>query len=378
MFEFKIRHGLVPAAPPLPHSIWVEVVAADGKSGLEEIFARNTPLPAERTKMFRADHAVSPSDPSSGIRIKLWEGEFSDDPEANDWVGYAIIDADSISGGLQAGAEMELTFRVDASRHIQIEGAAGQGQEQGLGSRSMRPSVTSNIYRESQAGNATSETEDYRERLERLENTAVAGGDEASLTELDVLRRDLEALSAKVGNAGHHVDDPDEARRVVADAKAVRGRLSRLELRLSSSDATSAPLQFAELIEATEAVVRDFGSPVERQQLAVLKRQLERAVDRSDTRGTQRIVEEISAFRWRVLFKQDWFWREIFESQSQPGVPFEDPAEASRLIAGGREAIASSDGQKLRGVVRSLWNLQPRSSEEASRERALASGLRRF
>lgn len=151
-----------------------------------------------------------------------------------------------------------------------------------------------------------------------------------------------------------------------------------MEQRLSGQDLASAPLQFASLIEATETVVKDFGAPIDQQQLTVLKRQLERAVERGDTKGAQRIVDEIGAFRWRVLSKQDWFWREIFEGQIQPGVQFASPAEAARLITSGRAAMVSGDGQTLRRVVRSLWDLQPKTSEDASRERALASGLRRF
>src|SRR6185437_16827740 len=62
--------SLGPSKRLVPHSISVEVVAADGKSGLQKIFDRSTPLPAERTHQFRADHAVSSLDPSSGLRIK--------------------------------------------------------------------------------------------------------------------------------------------------------------------------------------------------------------------------------------------------------------------------------------------------------------------
>ena len=206
----------------------------------------------------------------------------------------------------------------------------------------------------------------------------MASGDEAALTELELLRRDLDALDAKVNANGNQADDPDDARRVVAEAKAVRGRLSHMELRLSEQESTPAPVQFASLIEATETVVKDFGAPIDQQQLAVLKRQLERSVERGDTKGAQRIVDEIGAFRWRVLFKQDWFWREIFEGQCEPGVQFASSAGAAQLITSGRAAVASGDGQTLRRVVRSLWDLQPKTSEEASRERALASGLRRF
>jgi hypothetical protein len=355
--------------------VWVEVVGLDGKSELVRIFDRSTPLPAERTEKFRADHTISASDPSSGIKIKLWEGEFGDDPGANDRVGYAVIDPDAIVGGLQAGDEMELTFCVDASRHIQIEGSAGRPK-----TKFRKPLYEAE--REEQnftelAADAASDAADYQNRIERLEDSAVASGNEESLPELEVIRRDLAALNAKVGS-GDRVEDPDEARRIVTEGKAVRGRLSRLEQLQSGLDASRAPLRFAGLIEATEAVVRDFGSQVEQQQLSILKRQLEKAVERADARATQRIVDEIGAFRWRVLGKQDWFWREIFEGQAQPRVPFADPDEASRLIASGKEAMVSGDGQKLRSVVRSLWDLQPRSIEEASRERASVSGLRRF
>lgn len=374
--EFKIRHGLAPASPPLPHTMWVELVGAGGEPELKEIFARATPLPAERTDRFRADHAVLPSDPASGLSIKLWEGEFQEDAEANEWVGQVIIGHDDVGIGLRAGEEIELTFRIDASRLIHVEGFAGQAR-----ARFEKPLYAAE--REEQhftrlAEGAGRETDEYRGRLEALGEVAVASADEASVIELEALQRDLDALDAKLKAQGDHVEDPDDSRRVVAEAKAVRGRLSRLEMRLSGQYIAPTPIQFASLIETTDSVVTDFGAPIDQQQLAVLKRQLERSVERGDTKGVQRIVDEISAFRWRVLYKQDWFWREIFEGQRRPDVQYADPAEAARLFISGQAAVASGDGQTLRRIVRSLWDLQPKTSEEASRERALASGLRRF
>ena len=150
------------------------------------------------------------------------------------------------------------------------------------------------------ASNAAKDAAEYQDRIERLEDPAVASGNEESLTELDVIRRDLAALNAKVKRDGHQIEDPDEARRIVAEAKAVRGRLSHLEHLQSGRDATQAPLRFAGLIEATEVVVRDFGSTVEQQQLNVLKRQLERAVERADTREhselSRRSATSVGAF----------------------------------------------------------------------------------
>ncbi len=373
--EFKIRHGLVPASPPLPHTLWVELLGADGKPTLDKIFAKNTPLPAERTLPYRAAHAVSGSNPASGLAIKLWEGEFGGDPDANDWVGHVIMRHDDLARGLPNGAAIELTFKVDASRLITVEGFAPASNQ-----RFQKPLYAAEREQQDFAELASAvghAAEAYRGRLETLEDVAAASGDEAALTELEALRRDVDALAARAPQEGERPEDPDDARRLVGAAKAVRGRIGRLEHQLSGPEAGPAPLQFTELVETVENVVKDFGAPIDRQQLTILKRELERAVGRGGAKGAQRVVDEIAAFRWRVLYKHDWFWREIFETQSQPGGSFSNPAEAARLIIDGNAAVAKGDGETLRRIVRALWGLQPRTNEEASRERAMVSGLRR-
>ena len=110
----------------------------------------------------------------------------------------------------------------------------------------------------------------------------------------------------------------------------------------------------------------------------MLRRELERAASKGDDKAIQRVCGEIEGLRWRVLFKHDWFWREIFDSLCQPNTPFVDPTEARRLIAKGQAAVSSGDGEGLREVVRALWKLQPKGDAEATRERAVRSGLRKF
>ena len=230
--EFKIRHGLIPASPPLPHTLWVEVIGADGKPALEEIFAKNTPLPADRTKMFRAAHAVSRSDSAPGLRVKLWEGEFRDVPEANEWVGQVVIGQVGSGRILPAGAEIELTFRIDASRLILVEGRAPKLNMQ-FHSEQLYLAQQQEEDFAVLASAAGREADDYRRRVEQIEDATAASGDEATVNELEALRRDLADLSASVPDDARGVSDPDDARRVVTKAKSVRGRVDRLERRLS-------------------------------------------------------------------------------------------------------------------------------------------------
>ena len=124
--------------------------------------------------------------------------------------------------------------------------------------------------------------------------------------------------------------------------------------------------------------MEQFGTSLEKQQLAMLRRELERAALKNDDKAVQRVRAEVEGLRWRVLFKHDWFWREIFDSLSQPDTPFVDTTEATRLIAKGQTALSNGDGGSLREVVRALWTLQPKGDAEATRERAVRSGLRKF
>ena len=54
----------------------------------------------------------------------------------------------------------------------------------------------------------------------------------------------------------------------------------------------------------------------------MLRRELERAASKGDDKAIQRACAEIEALRWRVLFKHDWFWREIFDSSASAQHPF--------------------------------------------------------
>src|SRR6478672_6219381 len=76
-----------------------------------------------------------------------------------------------------------------------------------------------------------SETNNYRRRLEELENNSFAADDESSQRELEKLRCKIDELEAKTSMRDQSPErtDPDEARRIVEESKTVRGQLSRLE-----------------------------------------------------------------------------------------------------------------------------------------------------
>ncbi|UPT73197.1 MAG: hypothetical protein M0D55_15065 [Elusimicrobiota bacterium] len=109
-----------------------------------------------------------------------------------------------------------------------------------------------------------------------------------------------------------------------------------------------------------------------------MKRDLERALQKDDDRGLEKINSALVALRLRVLFKQDWFWKEVFESMQEPGCSYLNEAEAKRWIAQGNAAVKQGDGDGLRESVRQLWKLQTPTQAQAEQEKALRSGLSKY
>lgn len=374
--EFRIRHGLVPSAPPLPHTLSFEILTNDGSPVLDPVFTKGTPLPAHKTVRYRAAHALNPERASSDLAIKLWEGEFLNDPDTNEWVGNLALPHDGIRRALPEGAEIEVTIEINSSRLINVAAFVPI----------LNQHFTNHVYlpqREEQdfsalSRTAVAEVSDYRRRVGQLERQS---SDRSLVTEeIAELRKEIESLEARSPDSTDtdRKVDPDDARRIVEDSKSIRGRLGKVERKAAAQDAGVQAVRFAEEVEFAESIVTEFGSPLDKQQMASYKRELERVGARSDDKGIARLTADIGQLRWRVLYKQDWYWREVLEGLAEPGTPFIEQSEADALIAQGRAAVNSGNGEALRDAVQGLWKLQPKKSGDEVRERSIASGLRKF
>jgi molecular chaperone DnaK len=373
--EIKVRHGLVSSAPPLPHTLSIEVLGPQGTPLLDPVFSKGTPLPADRKIKYRATHALVPNKPESDLAIKLWEGEHADDPEANDWVGKLMLSHDAVRRSVPEGAEIDLVIRISASRLISVEGFVPHVNQSFSGQLYVPQRDEQDFSSLSQS--AFADARAYDRRLDELERNAADG---AAQAELERLRREVAELRAKSPPPNQPPDesDPDDARRFVEKSKSVRRTLSRLERRGADARSAITNPDRLRLIERAEAVTKDHGSALEKQELGALTRELGRATAKGDDRAVQRLCEEIDGLRFRVLSKHDWFWREILESMTDGADKCVDPVEARRLLAQGRAAVSKGDGAQLREVVRALWGLQQPDDAEVARQRGFRTGLRRF
>jgi molecular chaperone DnaK len=368
--EFTIRHGLVFSAPPLPHTLSVEVVHPEGETGLDPVIRKGTPLPAEKTFVYRAAQTLDPGDPGGVLAIKLWEGEVLNDPGANTWVANLCIFSVGIRRSIPEGAEIEVTVKVDASRLTTVDVLVPRLNQHF--SMTYLPEREERVFSEL-AKSLPQELSKHTERLAEVEAQLSEGS--PGFTELDQIRDQLSNLSIEANRSWG--DDPDEAKRLVEASREIRAQIAKLE------DTTGvralARLEEARLLAKTVAeIVGALGFPSEQDECEVLRQEVNRSLAAADARGLRKAVGGLESLRLRVLSRQDWFWQEMFAQMSQPGCEFTDDVEAKRWLACGKEAVRQEDVDALRVAVLRLWELQPQSDAEASRDRAVRAGLKRL
>jgi molecular chaperone DnaK len=403
--EFQIRHGLALDAPPLPHTISVEVAHPDGRVELSPVFPRRTLLPAERTVSYRAAHTLRPSEPDTSLAVKLWEGEALTDPQANNWVGNFHVRSDAVRRPVPEGAELQLHVKVDASRLITVEVFIPHLDEH-FTDRVYIPADEEPDYLELLKG-AHLEIEGCLARLGRVEERLMllaareAEGDfdfpevideefaadlraaashapDPRRVEAERLRRELEDFDIELGayQSAGDMDEHDRAARIVERLRDARARVAGLEQRAGLGPTGFGFEDSARLAESAAETVEAHGTESQRARLAALRRELSEAMARGDVRGVKKAAAALSTLRTQVLYAQDWFWDSWFEHLARPGRRFVNAVEAARWLAEGQEALQAGDRKKLERAVGWLWSLLPPDEQAARRERVVRPGLK--
>ncbi|HZH32280.1 MAG TPA: Hsp70 family protein [Pyrinomonadaceae bacterium] len=411
--QFSVRHGLMISAPPLPHTLSVELARPDGTIELSPVFPRRTLLPAEKTITYRAARTLRPSDAEASLAIKLWEGEAQSDTQANNWVGNMHIWSAQIRRPIPEGAEIQLHIRVDASRLITVEVFVPH-LNANFSERVYIPQDEEPDYLKL-LESVPLEMEAYLLRLSLLEDLLLTGeyeseaenfdfpevlyeegelavsptgadgaqnfappADNSPEAEIERLRREIEDLDIEIslGQSGGMRPDADAAKGIVERARAIRLRLLNLEKRFGRSVKTARASESEALAAETREYVENYGTDAQKARFSALARELERATARRDERGMQKLKAALKSLRGQILYAQEWFWREWFEYFQRPGRMFVNTEEAAKWLALGAEAMQTNDGAKLEEAVRRLWKLEPVAETAAEKERSLRPGLK--
>lgn len=122
---FDIKHNetvLKMSAPPATMSIGVQI--RDPKTGydvLYHVIKKNSPLPAQDDRTFKLSRDIDPMRDDC-ITIKIWEGENTQNPEANFPAGAITVRSSAMDRMIPKGTEVELTIVADENRNIRVSG----------------------------------------------------------------------------------------------------------------------------------------------------------------------------------------------------------------------------------------------------------------
>ncbi|MGB8510070.1 MAG: Hsp70 family protein, partial [Pyrinomonadaceae bacterium] len=388
--EFQIRHGLALSAPPLPHTISVEVAGADGALELSPIFPRKTLLPAEKTVSYRAARALRPSETGTSLAIKLWEGEALSDPQANNWVGNMHIRSESVRRPVPEGAEIQLHIKIDASRLITVEVFVPHLNEH-FNERVYIPQDEEPDYVKLLTS-VPVEIESCLSRLGRVEERMIAVGTgdapeddfpefiyedgivstderkpplfsqgERPRDEVERLRREIEDFDLEIGarRLEGGAPDHDYAKGVVERARELRVRVANLERRIGVSPEGTRIEDAARLASEIERDAEGYGTAAQKERFRALYAELKRAQERRDARGVERAIAALKTLRGQILHAQEWFWNDWFAYFQRPGRKFVNDEAAAKWLAAGAAASQAEDRKKLEEAVRQLWPLEP-------------------
>ncbi|RPF49462.1 molecular chaperone DnaK [Thermodesulfitimonas autotrophica] len=382
--SFVITHNPFEIAdPPLPYSLGVEVVEPDGRTKVDVIAKRSTPIPpgglVYRLKYY-ADRSLLPSKPDGYIAIKIWEGENFEDPETSEFAGALVIWAKDLSRPLPEGEEIELWVKIDQSRLIYASAHVPRLDIH-----------LEKIYRcdpqpgelDQKVQKAASEMDELYTELEELETL----GEESNHRELKASVRSIRekldeawARSQELEQGQISSLDPQEsAQRFLKEIREIKQEIADLRRRtlIPDKEAWSGSDRLQEIYERVGKLVADYGTDSDRQEYELFSRDLARVRKEKDQRLYEILVEDLERFEWRILFRQDWFWLGLLEEFNQPGHQFLDQQKAAQLLRKGNRAADINDIDQVREVVRALYKLLPQPDAEKDWEKVLKAGIRK-
>jgi hypothetical protein len=274
-------------------------------------------------------------------------------------------------------SELELFIRLDTSRLITIDIFVQQ----------LNQHFSDGVYLAEQeqrndndaAAALNKEIGAFTDRLTALQAHLAEKPNADAEAQFDRLRRAVEDLDIELAHAAQQqmMGDPDRARRLVASSRDLRGQIGALERRIGVDRFMTARTENARntLLEAQE-VVEKYGEAVDRFTFEMRRKELEEAAARLDERAVRFSIDKLTRLQLEVLYKHDWFWRNIFETMDKSDAAFSNASAARHWVAQGDRAIREGNGAALREAVRKLWTLQPPSAIQAAQQKAMRPGLR--
>lgn len=358
--QFKYTLGVVVEEQPIINNMGVAM--ADNKVGVH--FTKGQGLPAKYTRTYRTSHGLRKGETGSVIRIPIVEGnrELAD---RNVLIGSVDISADKIDRDLPAGSEVEVTLHMDASRILTVVAYVPMLDEEfptkiELGGKVRQPDVS--VLRQ-----------EWNRELARLSDLK-AGIEQAHDVESLDLVSTLEAspllkkLEERFAGDGSDFDSLLHADREMLEFKVA---LDEIAGRVAWPTAVKEAERW---LDDLNKLVSQHGTAEEKRRCRLIRDQVGAIIAEKNEERLKKKMEEISDVYSAILYRQNSFWVDYFETLAKSLPQMSDQAAAAKVIEEGRACASAENLDGLKNTVYQLQDLLPKRVVEQAR-RGYGSGL---
>jgi molecular chaperone DnaK len=353
------------AGQPLPEDL--SLVVDDIKNEdtrLDEIFLRNTVLPAKRKFTKEASKTLR-SGTEDEIRIRVVEGPSTNHPDSNKQVGQLVIPASGLQRDIVRGTDIELEFEVSESRILSIKACVtSSGQEYSNVCDFQDRNVSVEVLAE--------EIELLEKKLEKEQTEAIECENYEVADQLKKLRGPVqelhdEAMLLAPDDVTDHRYQLEDKKRKIAQGLGHLTSGKRLD-RLRND--------YQKAKEDTTAIVNNSGNDHERQQLHEVVAREQTFLHSTIPQKLEAETDRLRGIGFQILrrtpkFLIDWF--EYFVAKCEV---LNDQVQSKALIEAGKKHIEANDYDKLEEVNRRLYSLLPQLEKDSNAAWFPTEGIR--
>lgn len=320
---------------PAPHSIALEVLErSGGRPILVNLIKKNDPLPFHDVIQLTANEELKAGSDNS-LNFNLWEGEFEDSINSNEWIGVFKIEGDDFDEGvIPLGAELIYNYEIKTSGEINVEVSI--------------PAI-SRIF---EAVYSPDEGKsDYTTNAKEIVEDGISVGKNIDEIKSVVDDPKLEQAKKKLDKADaldSDESDPEkvkEAEQGITQAKELLEEVSRKNRKEICQIELTKELTFFDLY------CRQHARPSEEKAFDSLVETAGRSIENNDSSFDDHI-NELRMRIFEILWRQPWFIIERFKNLIRTPHAFTDQSRFEELAARGRTLLGHD-------VIRRYEELSP-------------------
>jgi hypothetical protein len=281
------------------------------------------------------------------------------------------IRADRLKRPLNEGADIDLTIKIDKSRKMTVE----------VFIASLNQGFADDVYvpdPPSTRSQLQQQLDLCFSRLHRVRNMIYAADREDLRERANDLEDSLEVVAeiAKE-NEDNPGRDPDALLEPTERLRRIRTAITQLEEQIEVDRGLSPlAIKLRGLFRAYSGIVREFGTPADKEAFERLETQFTRYAESGDQRGLAFVKTQFDQIVAGIVWNQPWYYENWHDFLSMPGRRYINQTESTRLLAQARQMREARDLPGLRIAVHQLNALLPPDEVEAAKEQSMRSGLK--